>query len=600
MTSTATHVPAPAGPLPIADARTTTAHFFAALSDSRARLIGVVALLVAAAALGLVMPWALGRIVDIAIDGGDAADVWRLAVMMVVATVAAAGLTGAGVAASAQLFETVLARLRERMLASALRLPLSRVESAGSGDLVSRATDDVEVVSTAISQGVPAISTSVFTIAATVVGLAALDWRFLAVVVVVLPVHVLTVRRYIREAPPVYTGERAAMAKRAHEVLGAIRGQDSARAFGLTGRLLAGIERYSWDVVRWTLRARRVQNRFFAGINTAEFVGMATILGVGYLLVGNDALTVGAATAAMLFFLRLFGPIGELLMVTDDLQSAAASLVRIVGVTVEGERFATGEHGTEAATATPQGRELDARDITFSYPGKPPVLDGVSLTIGDGEHVALVGASGAGKTTLAAVLAGIHPPAGGTVRFGGADLTALDESERAHRVALVTQEVHVFAGTLADDLRMAAPDATDEQVRDALRRVHAWEWVELLPDGIETIVGDGGHDLSPMQVQQVALARLVLLDPALVILDEATADAGSAGAGMLEASAEAALEGRSALIVAHRLSQAATADRIVLMDRGSIVEEGSHDELLRSGGRYATLWAAWSRGRVER
>ena len=393
MTSTVIDETVPAGPLPVADARTTSAHFVAALSGSRARLIGVAALLVAAAALGLVMPWALGRIVDIAIDGGGADQVWRLAVIMVVATVAGAWLTGAGVAASAQLFETVLARLRERMLASALRLPLSRVESAGSGDLVSRATDDVEVVSTAISQGVPAISTSVFTIAATVVGLAALDWRFLAVVVVVLPVHILTVRRYVREAPPVYTGERAAMAERAHEVLGAIRGLDSARAFGLTGRLLTGIGGRSWEVVRWTLRARIVQNRFFAGINLAEFVGMATILGVGYVLVGNDTLTVGAATAAMLFFLRLFGPIGELLMVTDDLQSAAASLVRIVGVTVEGERYGTGDRDSGAAEPTPQGRALDAHDITFAYPGKEPVLDGVSLRIRDGEHVALVGAS---------------------------------------------------------------------------------------------------------------------------------------------------------------------------------------------------------------
>lgn len=589
--------PAAAGALPIADARTTGAHFFAALSGSRTRLIGVVALLVAAAILGLVMPWALGRIVDIAIDGGGAAAVWQLAGIMVAATVVGAALTGAGVAASAQLFETVLARLRERMLSAALRLPLSRVESAGSGDLVSRATDDVEVVSTAISRGVPALSTSVFTIAATVVGLAALDWRFLAVVLVVLPIHILTVRRYVREAPPVYTAERAAMAERAHEVLGAIRGIDSARAFGLTGRLLAGIERHSWEVVRWNMRARFVQNRFFAGINAAEFVGMATILGVGYALVGDDALTVGAATAAMLFFLRLFGPIGDLLLVTDDLQSAAASLVRIVGVTVEGERFTSDDR---ASSVPPRGRVLAAESITFAYPGKDPVLDGVSLAVGDGEHVALVGASGAGKTTLAAVLAGIHRPAHGTVRFGGVDLTEFDESERAHRVALVTQEVHVFAGTLADDLRMAAPGATDEQVRDALRRVHAWEWVELLPDGIETIVGAGGHDLSPMQVQQIALARLVLLDPALVILDEATADAGSAGAGVLEQSAEAALAGRSALIVAHRLSQAATADRVVLMDRGVVVEEGSHDELLERGGRYARLWSAWSRGRDGR
>ncbi|WP_072813845.1 ABC transporter ATP-binding protein [Rhodococcus zopfii] len=588
------------GPLPVADARTTTMHFFAALSGSRVRLAGVVALLVAAAVLGLVMPWALGRTVDIAIDGGGAAEVGRLAVIMTVATAAGAGLTGSGVAASAQLFETVLARLRERMLAAALRLPLSRVESAGTGDLVSRATDDVDVVSTAISQGVPALSTSLFTIVATIVGLAALDWRFLAVVVVVLPVHVLAVRRYVREAPRVYTAERAAMAKRAHEVLGAVRGLDSARAFGLTGRLLDGIERRSWEVVRWSMRARLVQNRFFALLNFAEFVGMATILGLGYLLVGNGALTVGAATAAMLFFLRLFGPIGDLLLVTDDLQSAAASLARIVGVTVEGERFRSDDGAGGVSAPTPQERILDARDITFAYPGKPPVLEGVSLTIADGEHVALVGASGAGKTTLAAVLAGIHRPRHGDVRFAGAGLAELDESERARRVALVTQEVHVFAGTLADDLRMAAAEATDGQVREALRRVHAWEWVQLLPEGIETIVGAGGHDLSPLQVQQVALARLVLLDPALVILDEATADAGSAGAGVLEASAAAALEGRSALIVAHRLSQAASADRVVLMDHGAVVEEGSHDELLRRDGRYARLWAAWSRGRAGR
>jgi ATP-binding cassette subfamily C protein len=558
-------------------------------------MVAVAIVLAGASALGLVTPWALGRIVDLAISDSGTGDIAGLAGLMVLAAVGSAILTGVGVALSARLFETILAQLREDMMQAALRLPLARVESAGTGDLVSRVTDDVSVVSFAISRAAPAVSTSLFTIVITALGLALVDWRFLLVLVTVVPIYAVGVRMYLRVAPDIYASERAAMADRAHHVLGSIHGLATVRAFGLSGILNSRIATYSWEVVRWALRARTVQNRFFARLNLGEYVGMATILAVGFFLVGGDIVTVGATTTAMLFFLRLFDPIAALLFVVDDLQSGAASLGRIIGV-IEAAEDQTS--GPAEADVSPVGRELTASGVTFAYSADRPVLDHVSLRIRDGEHVALVGASGAGKSTLAILLAGVHSPGAGTITFGGVEISVLDESTRSRRIALVTQEVHVFAGPLSSDLRMAAPDATADDLRTALQAVSAWEWVNRLPDGVETMVGPGGEQLSPMQQQQLALARLMLLDPDVVILDEATADAGSAGADMLESAAEAAMAGRSALIVAHRLSQAARADRVVLMDKGAIVEEGTHAELVERGGRYAALWTSWAAGRV--
>jgi ATP-binding cassette subfamily C protein len=581
--------------LPIAGARTTLSYLWIEVRKQRWQLVLLAVTMTAAAALGLVTPRALGQIVDIANRDGETSEIWNLAAIMAISAIGAGLFAGLGVLLSSKIFETVLASLREAMIAASLRLSLRRVEAAGSGDLVSRATADVSTVSKAIGTAVPTLLTAGFTIVVTFVGLAGLDWRFLIVLVAVIPVYINGIRVYLKRAPGLYRAERAATAQRAHHVLGSIRGIDSVHAFDLSRSLSTRIDRHSWSVVRWFMRALVLQSRLGARINLGEFVGMSTILIVGFVLVGDNSLTVGATTAAMLFFLLLFDPIGQVMMMVDDLQSGAVALGRIVGVIEEADRNVATTSPSDLVTGA--GPRLQVQDLRYGYSEDHEVLHGISLTVAPGEHVAVVGSSGAGKTTLASIIAGIHPPSGGRVTLGGVDISAVQEAELSRSIALVTQEVHVFAGTLGADLRMAAPDADDQRLWDALELIGAAQWVRNLADGLETIVGEEGHQLTPLQSQQLALTRLVLLDPELAILDEATADAGSTGAGVLEASAEAALRGRSALIVAHRLSQAARADKIVYMERGRIVEVGSHVELVAKGGRYQALWNAWSRGR---
>ena len=554
-------------------------------------LLAVVLLGVGSYATVLV-PQLMGQIVDLVTGAETAKPMWRIGAELVVLAVAGAALSAAGFYLVARLSERVIANLRQDMVGTALGLPTHQVEDAGTGDLVSRSTDDVAELSAAVTEALPTLSTSLFSIIATVIALLALDWHFLVIPIVVAPVYYVAARMYLARAPQRYAAERAAMAERARRVLEAIRGRATVRAFSMEDRMHTEIEGASWSVVRKGITARTtmlVLNTWMLGI---EFLMLAMALAVGFYLVSSNAITVGAVTGAVLMIIRLRGPINTLMRVLDVIQSGYASLARIVGV-VSDPPVPIPDCGADA----PVGR-VELRDVSFSY-GSGWAVRNVNLMINPGETVAIVGASGAGKTTVAALLAGLRVPDAGEVLVDGYPVSRLSDRERIARIATVSQEVHVFSGTLRQDLTLAKPDATDAELHAALDRVHAQAWFDRLPSGLDTVVGSRGLQLEPVAAQQLALARLLLLDPAIVVMDEATAEAGSAGAEALEDAADEVTRDRSALVVAHRLDQASQADTILVMEGGAIVERGTHDQLLVRRGIYHRLWSAWSVGRQE-
>ena len=574
--------------LPIATGRRLRAVLGELLRPHRARASLAFIALVAGAGVSVLTAPLLGRIIDLVAQGEPADTVTGPVLLLVVVALGQGLLAVLGIALVARVGESMLAELRERFVSRALGLPLERIEEAGSGDLTSRLTADVSLVGEAVREAVPDIARSGLVIVLTLVGLAVLDWRFLMAALLAVPIQVLTARWYLARSTPLYAEQRVVGGAQQQQLLDTVGGAATVRGFGLSGGHAERVRSRSQDVVDLALRVVRLQTRFFGRLNLAEFVGVAAVLTAGFFLVRDGAASIGTASAAALYFINLFSPINQLLFLLDTAQSAAASLVRIVGV-AELPADQQPEHPVRPVDAA-----VRTKGLGYSYVEGHEVLDGVDLDIAPGTRVALVGASGAGKTTLAKLVAGVHRPTRGTVGIGGA---ALDEQGPVivrETVALITQEVHVFAGPLAEDLRLAKPDATEEELRAALAVVDALGWAEALPDGLDTVVGSGGHSLSVVQAQQLALARLVLADPPVAILDEATAEAGSAGARVLEVAAQRALAGRTGLVVAHRLTQAAGADSVLVLDAGRVVEHGTHDELVAAGGRYAQLWAAWS------
>lgn len=574
--------------LPTADRAHTARAALDAIRPHRRATAGAVALLIVGTIAGLVAPRLLGHIVNLIVGASPPSSVTVPAVALVLLAVAQGGLTAAGATVLASVGQSVLATVREKVVRRALRLPAEQVEEAGIGDLVARVSGDVEAVGEAVADVLPSLLVAGLQIGLTLVGLVLLDWRYAVAALLAAPVQILALRWYLRNAVPVYAKERVAEGVRAQRLLDAMDGAATVRALRLGPVHMRQVGAASGDARDVSMRAAVLQSRFFGRLNLGELIGLSAILAVGFLLVHDGASSVGAAATAALYFHQLFGPFNSLLGLFDDAQYAGASFARLVGV-VELPLPPAPEH-----PAAPRDAAVRLAGVRYHYRPGHDVLSGIDLAVAPGERVAVVGASGAGKSTLVKLVAGIHQATDGAVEVGGADVREIPEEELRRTVTLVSQEVHVFSGTLLEDLRLAKRSATEAEAREALRAVDALAWVQDLPDGLQTVVGAGGRQLTATQAQQLALARLMLADSAIVVLDEATAEAGSAGARILERAAEAALAGRTALVVAHRLTQAELADRVVVLDSGRVVESGPHADLLAEGGRYARLWSAWS------
>ncbi|MBD7979911.1 ABC transporter ATP-binding protein [Oerskovia merdavium] len=572
--------------LPIADGPTVRKHTAYLVREHRGTLIGLAVLHTVAAVAGLAGPWILGRLVDAVTQGTTAGYVNQVIAIGVVAVIVQAVLIRYAQKASMIFGEAVFAELREDFLETVTTLPLSTVERAGTGDLVARTTNDVNRIQHAVRFGVPRLIVAVVTILLTVVA-SLLTSPLVAVALFVgVPLMVVVSRWYLRRASPGYQRESAAYAALNGTITESVEGARTVDALRLGARRRARVQadlREAFAAERYTLNLRTV---LFPAVDfTFVLAPVAVIVWGGYMISTGHA-TLGAVTTIAMYAFQLAGPVWELIFWLDEIQVAATSLARIVGVKlVDSDR--------EAGDEVPTDEHVVARKVEYAYRAGHNVLHGIDLDLRVGERLAVVGPSGAGKSTLGRMLAGIHPPTGGSVQVGGVDLVDLPLDDLRRHVALVTQEHHVFVGSLADNLRLADETADDEQLLAALAAVDALGWVESLPEGLATGVGSGGHVLTPAQAQQVALARLVLLDPHTLILDEATSLLDPRAARHLERSLNAVLEGRTVVAIAHRLHTAHDADRVAVVDGGRITEIGPHDELVAAGGDYARLWKSW-------
>ncbi|MGP3684279.1 ABC transporter ATP-binding protein [Streptomyces sp. IBSNAI002] len=572
--------------LPVADAKTVRRHVRGLVRSHTGLLTRTVLWFVLATVCGLVVPALLGRLVG-EVEKGITADQVDITVATIAGLLLLQGVfTRTARLQGARLGELVLADIREGFVRRVLTLPLHTVEKAGAGDLLTRSTRDVDSLSNAVRMGAPSILVASLSVGLTLVALIVTSPIMVLPCLVAVPLIVWSTRWYLTRAREAYLAEAASYSDLSQGLSETVTGARTVESLHRSG---PRIRRTDDDVVRANGAERRtlfLRSVWFPLMDFGYVLPVAATLLFGGLFYIEGWVSLAEVTAATLYTRAVIDPLDELLGWLDELQVGDASLARLIGV--EAGAVPESDSGRR-----PEGDRLAAEGVAYAYRTGHDVIEDVSLSVGAGERIAIVGPSGAGKSTLGRILAGIHEPRTGSVTLGGVPVHELPLEELRRHVALVTQEHHVFLGTVRENVALAAPDATDEQVTAALAAVAAEDWVRALPDGLDTELGTDENPVSPGQAQQLALARLVLADPHTLVLDEATSLLDPRAARDLERSLAGVLRGRTVIAIAHRLHTAHDADRVVVMEAGRITEQGAHDELVSAGGAYAGLWESW-------